>query len=418
VADQNESGGCSIAVAEKVDGLSGDPNTTTAVRPLGGAEFQSSNRMAFASIPEAIEDFRAGKILVVVDDEDRENEGDLTVAADKITPEIINFMAMHGRGLICLALAPEICERLDLQLMSPVNTARFGTAFCEAIDAADGITTGISAYDRARTIEIAMRPDAKPSDLARPGHIFPLKAKAGGVLVRTGQTEAAVDLARLAGLRAGGVICEIMNEDGTMARVNELVHFCQKHNLKMISVADLIRYRLQTERTVTRDGEGFVRTAFGEFRTIRYRNEVDGESHIALVKGDVLGRKDVLVRVHSHCVYGDIFSSLDCDCHQLVPAALERIAKEGTGVFLYLHQTGPGLQAAWHEGEHRLLTHGRHQAPVTSGETATPIQHESGVGAQILSDLGLTSIHLLTNHPRKVVGLEGFGIQITGQVSF
>ncbi len=376
--------------------------------------------MSFASIPEAIEDFRAGKVLVVIDDEDRENEGDLTVAADRITPEIINFMATHGRGLICLALAPEICERLDLQLMSPVNTARFGTAFTEAIDAAKGVTTGISAHDRSHTIEVAMRPDSKPADLARPGHVFPLKARAGGVLVRTGQTEAAVDLARLAGLRPGGVICEIMNEDGSMARVPELLQFCRKHGLKMISVAELIRYRLQTERFVNRDGEGIVRTEWGDFRTVRYLNQVDNVAHLALVCGDVSGRKDVLVRVHSHCVYGDVFSSLDCDCRKLISAALQRIAREGTGVFLYLHQTGPGMRSVWHEGEHRLLTHNRN--PAASGSFAEgappPVQHESGVGAQILSDLGLTSIHLLTNHPRKVVGLEGFGIQITDQVCF
>ena len=374
--------------------------------------------MSFASIPEAIEDFRAGKILVVVDDEDRENEGDLTAAADKITPDIINFMATHGRGLICLALAPEICDRLDLQPMSQVNTARFGTAFCEAVDAAEGVTTGISAYDRARTIEVAMRPDSKPSDLARPGHVFPLRAKAGGVLVRTGQTEAAVDLAKLAGLHAGGVICEIMSEDGTMARVPELLEFCSKHGLKMISVADLIRYRLQTERFIRRDGEGAVPTKFGEFRTVRYSSLVDGESHLALIFGNVHGADDVLVRVHSHCVYGDVFASTDCDCHQLIHAALERIAKNGSGVFLYLHQTGPGLRAGWHEGEHRLMSHGRSESPFTPAERQPPVQHESGLGAQILSDLGLTTIHLLTNHPRKVVGLEGFGIQITKQVPF
>jgi 3,4-dihydroxy 2-butanone 4-phosphate synthase/GTP cyclohydrolase II len=374
--------------------------------------------MAFASIPEAIEDFRSGKVLVVVDDEDRENEGDLTIAADKITPEIINFMATHGRGLICLAVAPEICARLDLQPMSPVNTARFGTAFCEAIDAAEGITTGISAYDRARTIEVAMRSDSRPSDLARPGHIFPLKAKAGGVLVRAGQTEAAVDLARLAGLRPGGVICEIMNEDGTMARVPQLDQFCSRHNLKMISVAALIRHRLQTERFVVRDGTGTIHTEFGEFQTVRFRNQVDNGAHLALIYGEVSGRDNVLVRVHSHCVYGDVFHSLDCDCHSLISAALQRIVTEGAGVFVYLHQTGPGLQTVWHEGEHRLLTHERGPTSFVPTDGTQPIQHESGVGAQILSDLGLTSIHLLTNHPRKVVGLEGFGIQITDQVSF
>ena len=266
-----------------------------------------TDEMCFASIAEAIEDFRAGKVLIIIDDEDRENEGDLTVAAEKITPEIINFMATYGRGLICLALSAEICDQLGLQPMSPINTARFGTAFCEAVDAAEGITTGISAYDRAKTIQVAMRPESRPHDLARPGHVFPLKAKAGGVLVRTGQTEAAVDLARLAGLRPGGVICEIMNADGTMARVPELIDFCRKHKLKMISVAELIRYRMQTEQFVKRDGEGSIRTRFGEFKTVRYTNQIDNECHLVLTRGDISGKEDVLVRVHSHCVYGDAF---------------------------------------------------------------------------------------------------------------
>src|SRR5438270_3244612 len=244
-------------------------------------------RMPFASIPEAVEEFRQGKILVVVDDEDRENEGDLTIAAEKVTPEAINFMATHGRGLICLALDPEICKRLELQPMSAVNTARFGTAFCEAIDAAEGVTTGISAYDRAHTIRVAMDPATRPQDLARPGHVFPLRARPGGVLVRSGQTEAAVDLARLAGFSPGGVICEIMNEDGTMARVPQLLEFCQQYGLKMISVADLIRYRMQTEKIVEREATGHIRTPYGEFRTFRYVSRVDGESHMALVHGEV-----------------------------------------------------------------------------------------------------------------------------------
>jgi 3,4-dihydroxy 2-butanone 4-phosphate synthase/GTP cyclohydrolase II len=374
--------------------------------------------MCFASIAEAIEDFRAGKVLVITDDEDRENEGDLAVAAEKITPEIINFMATYGRGLICLALSAEICDRLGLQPMSPINTARFGTAFCEAVDAAEGITTGISAFDRAKTIQVAMSPESRPYDLARPGHVFPLKAKAGGVLMRTGQTEAAVDLARLAGLRPGGVICEIMNEDGTMARVPQLVDFCHKHNLKMISVAEMIRYRMQTEQFVKRDGEGSIRTKFGEFKTVRYTNQIDNECHLVLTRGDISGKENVLVRVHSHCVYGDAFGSLDCDCYELIPAALERISEVGTGVFLYLHQTGPGLQAVWQEGEHRWVAHGASPTVFVPAGGHPPIQHESGLGAQILSDLGLTTIHLLTNHPRKVVGLEGFGIQITAQVPF
>lgn len=374
--------------------------------------------MAFASIPEAIEEFRRGNILVVVDDEDRENEGDLTIAAEKITPEAINFMATHGRGLICLALDPEICARLDLQPMSPVNTARFGTAFCEAIDAAMGVTTGISAYDRAHTIRIAMDPRTRPHDLARPGHVFPLRARAGGVLVRSGQTEAAVDLARMAGLSPGGVICEVMNEDGTMARIPELIEFCQRHGLKMISVADLIRYRMQTERFVEREASGFIRTAYGDFQMIRYVSRLDGEAHLALIHGEINGKRDVLVRVHSRCAYGDVFHSLDCDCHELIAAALQSIAQATCGVFLYLHQTGPGLQAAWRDGQHEIITHGRDHSSFIPSEKSQPLQHEIGVGAQILSDLGLSTIRLLTNHPRKVVGLEGFGIQITEQVPF
>ncbi len=366
--------------------------------------------MSFASIPEAIEDFRQGKILVVVDDEDRENEGDLTVAAEKITPEIINFMATHGRGLICLALDANLCRRLDLQPMSQVNTARFGTAFCEAVDAAEGVTTGISAYDRAHTIQVAMRANTRASDLARPGHVFPLRARPGGVLARSGQTEAAVDLATLAGLSPGGVICEIMNQDGTMARVPELIGFCQHYGLKMISVADLIRYRIQTERFIQREAEGHIRTAHGEFRTIRYLSQLDNTAHIALVHGDVHGKHDVLVRVHSHCLYGDVFGSVDCDCRHTIEAGLRDLAAQDCGVFIYLHQTAPGVQSSWEDGHKQLFTHGRTTSP--------PVQHEAGIGAQILSDLGLTTIRLLTNRPRKVVGLEGFGIQITGQIPF
>src|ERR1700685_1797172 len=270
--------------------------------------------MEFASIPEAIEDFRQGKVLVVVDDEDRENEGDLTIAAEKISPEGINFMATRGRGMICLALDAEVCKRLDLQPMSSVNTARFGTAFCEAIDAAEGVTTGISAYDRALPIRVAIDPHSRPQDLARPGHVFPLRARPGGVLVRSGQTEAAVDLARLSGLQPGGVICEIMNQDGTMARTPELLEFCRQYGFKMISVADLIRYRLQTERFVEREASGLIRAAYGEFEIVRYVNRIDNETHLALIHGDMKGKKNVLVRVHSHCVYGDIFHSVDCKC--------------------------------------------------------------------------------------------------------
>lgn len=374
--------------------------------------------MPFASIPEAIEQYREGKVLIVVDDEDRENEGDLAVAAEKITPEIINFMATRGRGLICLALDSNICTRLDLQPMSAVNTARFGTAFCEAIDATEGVTTGISAYDRAHTIRVAMDPTSKPGDLARPGHVFPLRARPGGVLARAGQTEAAVDLANLAGLSAGGVICEIMNEDGTMARVPQLELFCTQYGLSMISVADLIRYRIQTERFVQREAAGHLHSAYGEFQTIRYINRLDGEAHLALIHGDIRDRKNVLVRVHSHCAYGDVFQSTDCGCFESIGASLRLLAAESCGVFIYLHQTGPGIQSIWEDGQRRLLTHGRAPSGPFSTDRHQLLQHEAGIGAQILSDLGLTTIRLLTNHPRKVVGLEGFGIQITGQIPF
>jgi len=341
-------------------------------------------------------------MLVVVDDEDRENEGDLTVAGEKITPEIINFMARQGRGLICLALSPDLCDHLYLPLMTANNTARFGTAFTESIDAAEGVSTGISAADRAHTILTAMRPDAGPLDLARPGHVFPLRAREGGVLVRAGQTEAAVDLARLAGLRPGGVICEIMNEDGTMARVPELREFCREHGLKMISVADLIRYRLRHERSTVREFESCVRTEKGDYRMIGYRGTIDGEHHVALVHGEIAEREGVLVRMQSHCIAA-VFGSVDCECHALIHRAADRIAAEGAGVLVYLHQTRPGLR------DHRpALTPDGHRA----------LQHESGVGSQILSDLGLRTIRLLTNHPRKVVGLEAFGIRILDQLPF
>ena len=373
--------------------------------------------MAFVSIEEALDEFRAGRMLVVVDDEDRENEGDLTLAAESTTPQAINFMATHGRGLICLALAPEICDNLQLPLMSPVNTSNFGTAFCESIDARSGVSTGISAADRALTIQLCMKPETRPGDLARPGHVFPLRAREGGVLMRAGQTEAAVDLARMSGLRPGGVICEIMNGDGTMARVPQLLDFCAAHGLKMISVAELIRYRLRTERFVRRVGEGCLRTAHGEFRAISYRSSIDPQTHIALVCGDLAARDSVLVRVHSHCVFGDVFGSTECDCRFLVDASLRMIAAEGAGVLLYLHQTGPGIREQKDPcGAVRLVAHGRDFMHYKTPDGQRLLQHEIGVGAQILSDLGLRRIRLLTNHPRKLVGLEGYGLEILGQV--
>jgi 3,4-dihydroxy 2-butanone 4-phosphate synthase/GTP cyclohydrolase II len=373
--------------------------------------------MPFTSIPEAIEEIRAGHILIVVDDEDRENEGDLTVAAEAVTPEIVNFMATHGRGLICLALTPERCDHLHLPLMSPLNTSNFGTAFCESIDAREGVSTGISAADRTRTILAAIDPNCRPGDLARPGHVFPLRAREGGVLVRAGQTEASVDLARLAGLSPAGVICEVMNEDGTMARVPQLKEFCERHGLKMVSVAALIRYRMKTERFVRRVAEGSVETGFGEFRTVAYTSDMAPEYHLALVRGDVAGKEGVLVRMHARCVYGDVFGSVRCECARLVRDSLRAIAAEGAGVLVYLHETGPGFRIEEvNFGEPRLVSHDPDFTHYKSDAGQRQLQHEHGLGAQILSDLGLHTIRLLTNHPRRIVALEGFGIEIVGQV--
>jgi len=374
--------------------------------------------MPFASIPEALEELRAGRMLVVVDDEDRENEGDLTIAAEKTTPEVVNFMAVHGRGLVCLALTAERCDELHLRPMSADNTSRFGTAFCESIDAREGTTTGISAADRALTIRRAIDPAARPSDLSRPGHVFPLRAREGGVLVRAGQTEAAVDLARLAGLAPAGVICEIMNEDGTMARAPQLEQFCRRHGLKMVSVAELIRHRLAHERIVRRLAEGALPTEFGEFRTIAYGASTDAEMHLALVYGEVREREGVLVRMHSRCIYGDVFGASSCECSRMIRAALQRIAAEGAGVLVYLHETGPGIRLTPGEaGLARLVTHSPDFKHYSDAGGRRRLQYESGIGAQILSDLGLHTIRLLTNHPRKIVALEAFGIHILEQVA-
>ena len=373
--------------------------------------------MSFASIPEALEDFRTGKMLVVVDDEDRENEGDLTLAAEFATPELINFMALHGRGLICLALAPEICDRLQLPLMSVRNTSQFGTAFCEAVDAREGVTTGISAADRARTIQVVMDPDSKPSDLARPGHMFPLRAREGGVLVRTGQTEAAVDLARLGGLRPGGVICEVMKDDGTMARVPDLIEFCRKHELKLVSVADLIRYRMEHERIIKRAAVAELVNDYGHFCVLSYRSSVNPETHLAFVHGHIDSREEVLVRMHAHCVFGDVFGSTECDCQGLLRRSMKKIVEAGAGVIVYLHQTGPGIQQQAGEPGTlpQLVPHNPQHTHYSTPAGQKQLQYEAGIGAQILSDLGLKKIRLLTNHPRKVVGLEAFGLEIVGQ---
>jgi len=372
----------------------------------------------FATVEEAIEEFREGRQIVLVDDEDRENEGDLALPAEKITPAAINFMAKNGRGLICLALTEDRCDELHLPLMSPVNTSALGTAFTESIDARRGTSTGISAADRATTILAAIDPATRPADLARPGHIFPLRARRGGVLVRAGQTEASVDLARIAGLYPSGVICEIMSDDGTMARLPQLADFCREHGLKLLTVAELIRYRMRHERYVRRVAEGVLPTRYGDFRMIVYSSDVDREQHIALVRGDLSGPPP-LVRVHSHCLTGDVFASATCDCRDIVSGSLEAIAREDRGVFVYLHHTGRGFaieQGAAASGElPRVIYHSRGQI---DGDPARQrlLQHESGIGAQILIDLRLTSLRVLTNHPRKVVALEGYGLKIADQV--
>jgi len=380
----------------------------------------------FTDVPTAIEEIRAGRMIVVVDDEDRENEGDLTLAAEKVTPEVINFMAKYGRGLVCLAMTEERLEHLRIGPMTSENTSQYGTAFCEAIDAREGVTTGISAHDRAHTVQVAIDPKTRPSDLARPGHMFPLRARKGGVLVRAGQTEASVDLARLAGMVPAGIICEIMKDDGTMARVPDLIEFCRVHNMMMLTVAELIRYRMQHERYVHRVGEAMVETQYGEFRLIAYESEVDGgDSHMALIRGDICGgdrngvdknaSEPVLVRMHAHCLLGDVFGATGCDCHQTLDASLKIIAEEDRGALIYLHQTSKGFTAE-KIGEQSFLTFHRERRLPSLPESERKIHREIGLGAQILSDLNLKRIRLLTNHPRRVAALEGFDIEIVEQV--
>jgi 3,4-dihydroxy 2-butanone 4-phosphate synthase/GTP cyclohydrolase II len=374
-------------------------------------------KLPFTDVPTAIEEIRAGRMIVVIDDEDRENEGDLTLAAEKVTPEAINFMARYGRGLVCLAMTEERLEHLRIGPMTSENTAQYGTAFCEAIDARDGVTTGISAFDRSRTIKVAIDPATRPSDLARPGHVFPLRARKGGVLVRAGQTEASVDLARLAGLVPAGIICEIMKDDGTMARVPDLIDFCRVHGMKMLTVAELIRYRMQHERYVHRVGEALVDTKHGEFRLIAYESEVGGGgSHMALVRGDISDSSSpVLVRMHAHCLLGDVFGATACDCNQTLEASMKTIADEGRGALIYLHQTSKGFSTE-KIGDQSFLTFHQERRSPSLPESERKIHREIGLGAQILSDLNLKRIRLLTNHPRRVAALEGFDIEIVEQV--
>jgi len=370
----------------------------------------------FAAIDDAIEDVRAGKFVVVVDDADRENEGDLTIAAQFVTPEAIAFMATHGRGLICLCLTPERCDELDLRPMTEHNETPLGTAFTVSIEAREGVSTGISAHDRARTIQVAIDASSTPSDLVQPGHVFPLRARAGGVLQRAGQTEAAVDLARLAGLNPAGVVCEIMKDDGTMARVPDLVGFCERHGLKLVTVADLIEYRRRTEKLVERVVSVHLPTEYGEFRAIAYREQLSDKQHVALVKGDVEGAENVLVRVHSECLTGDVFHSLRCDCGEQLDQALACIENEGRGVLVYMAQEGRGIGLLNKLRAYELQENGLDTVEANLELGFPADAREWGIGNQILADLGLTTIRILTNNPRKLTGLDGYGLTVVEQV--
>jgi len=379
--------------------------------------------LPFLDVPGAIAEIQAGRMVVVVDDEDRENEGDLTLAAEFVTPEAINFMARFGRGLICLTLTEERADYLRLPPMSQENTSRFGTAFTETIEAREGVTTGISAADRAHTIRVAIDSASTAADLARPGHVFPLRARKGGVLVRAGQTEASVDLARMAGLIPAGVICEIMNDDGTMARVPDLERFCAEHGMKMLTVAEMIRYRLRNERYIHRVAESPITTRFGEFTMIAYESEVaGGESHLALVRGPVgVGDEPTLVRVHSHCLAGDVFSATTCDCRELLERSLERIAQAGRGALIYLHNSGTGFELDRREQPARILLHHETRmremhADATHDDRHQRVLRQVGLGGQILADLNIHKIRLLSNTPTHVPALEGFNLEIVEQV--
>jgi 3,4-dihydroxy 2-butanone 4-phosphate synthase / GTP cyclohydrolase II len=370
----------------------------------------------FATIEEAVAEIREGRMVVVVDDPGRENEGDLTIAAQFATPEAINFMATHARGLICLCLTEERADELALRPMTDHNEAPLGTAFTVSVEAREGVTTGISAADRSHTIQVAIHPDSTPHELVQPGHVFPLRAKPGGVLERIGQTEAAVDLARMAGLTPAGVVCEIMNDDGTMARVDDLVPYCERHGLKMVTVADLVEYRRRHEKLVERGAAVRLPTDFGEFRAIAFREKLTGKTHVALVKGDVEREENVLVRVHSECLTGDVFHSLRCDCGEQLEQALAQIETEGLGVLLYMAQEGRGIGLLNKLRAYELQEQGLDtvEANVELGFPADA--RDYGIGNQILADLGLTTIRILTNNPKKLTGIDGFGLTVVEQV--
>ncbi len=378
---------------------------------------RSRRTYKFNTIEEAIEDIKAGKMVILIDDEDRENEGDLTIAAQKVTAQTINFMAKHGRGLICLSLTPEKVEQLKLPMMSELNTSSFGTAFTVSIEARKGVTTGISASDRARTIKTAINPKSRPEDIARPGHIFPLRAQPGGVLQRAGQTEGSVDLARLAGLNAAGVICEIMNDNGTMARVPQLAKFAKKHGLKMVTIKDLIQYRMRNECLVQRLATTKMPTAFGgEFKAMIFGNMVDNTTHIALVKGEISPDEETIVRVHSECLTGDVFGSKRCDCGDQLHKAMNIIKKEGKGVILYMRQEGRGIGLVNKLKAYALQDEGLDTVEANEKLGFKADMRDYGIGAQILVNLGIRKMKIMTNNPKKLIGLEGYGLKVVGRV--